>query len=298
MLRQRVRLYLYGELSLAERLEIERCRDQDAAFRALVEEEEAFLFSLGGPDLDCDLDSLLNECREGLDRAVASEERRRESSFLERVGADLRRLGATLASRPLAWQPALAALLLLIGFAIGRFSPDSFSRAPANRSNESFGDALESDAGPELTGIEAVRLDPVGGQVQIVFEERRVVQGDSSDPFIKGLALEYRARLDGGGPSLSSLEALRQRASDSDVRQALLRTMLEDENLGVRLAALDTIRDHVDRSDVRNALVQTLGKRSQHRDARSQPCSCCGSGRAASWPGRCRNCWVGSRTSS
>ena len=258
VLRQRVRLYLYGELSLAERLEIERCRDQDAAFRALVEEEEAFLFSLGGPDLDCDLDSLLNECREGLDRAVASEERRRESSFLERVGADLRRLGATLASRPLAWQPALAALLLLIGFAIGRFSPDSFSRAPANRSNESFGDALESDAGPELTGIEAVRLDPVGGQVQIVFEERRVVQGDSSDPFIKGLLLNT-VRGSTAGARLSSLEALRQRASDSDVRQALLRTMLEDENLGVRLAALDTIRDHVDRSDVRNALVQTLG---------------------------------------
>lgn len=249
-LRQRARLYLYGELSLAERREIERCRDEDPAFRALLEDEQAFLLSLGGPELDCDMEPLLEKCRGDLDAALAAEDRSlRPSSLAGRLGARLRSLRQIMASRPLAWQPALAVVLLVIGFAAGRSS----TVLPLG----AFDGSDSSQQYPELTGVEAVRLDPADSQVQIVFEERRVVTGDSSDPFIKALLLNT-VQGSGGGARLSSLEALRRHASDSEVRRALLRSMLDDENPGIRLTALDAVREQAAHPEVRDALVQTL----------------------------------------
>lgn len=258
VLRQRVRLYLYGELSLAERREIERCRDEDPAFRALFADEESFLLSLGGPELDCDMEPLLEQCRGDLDVALAAEDRAlRESSFLIRAGMRLRGLRATLASRPLAWQPALAAALLLIGFAAGRSTPGPAAPSTTVLPLGAFDGAGLSQRYPGLTEVESVRLDPADSQVQIVFEERRVVSGDSSDPFIKALLLDT-VQGSSGGARLSSLEALRRHASDSEVRRALLRSMLDDENPGVRLTALDAVRDQAAHPEVRDALVQTL----------------------------------------
>ena len=258
VLRQRVRLYLYGELSLAERREIERCRDEDPAFRALFEDEESFLLSLGGPELDSDMEPLLAQCRGDLDVALAAEDRSlREASFLGRLGTHLRGLRATLASRPLAWQPALAALLLAIGFVAGRSTPDPAEPPTTVLPLGAFNGSDLAQRYPELTEVESVRLDPADSQVQIVFEERRVVSGDSSDPFIKALLLNT-VQGSSGGARLSSLEALRRHASDSEVRRALLRSMLDDENPGVRLTALDAVRDQAAHPEVRDALVQTL----------------------------------------
>lgn len=257
-LRQRARLYLYGELSLAERREIERCRDEDPAFRALLEDEQAFLLSLGGPELDCDMEPLLEKCRGDLDAALAGEDRSlRASSLAGRLGARLRSLRQIMASRPLAWQPALAVVLLVIGFAAGRTSTDSAGRSTTVLPLGAFDGSDPSQQYPELTGVEAVRLDPADSQVQIVFEERRVVTGDSSDPFIKALLLNT-VQGSGGGARLSSLEALRRHASDSEVRRALLRSMLDDENPGIRLTALDAVREQAAHPEVRDALVQTL----------------------------------------
>lgn len=258
VLRQRVRLYLYGELSLAERREIERCRDKDPAFRALFEDEESFLLSLGGPELDCDMEALLEQCRGNLDVALDAEDRSlRQLPFLGRLGARLRDLRAALASRPLAWQPALAAALLVVGFVAGRSTPDAAGPATTVLPLGAVDGPDVSEWYPALTGVESVRLDPADSQVQIVFEERRVVTGDSSDPFIKALLLNT-VRGSSGGARLSSLEALRRHASDREVRRALLRSMLDDENPGVRLTALDAVRDQAAHPEVRDALVQTL----------------------------------------
>lgn len=73
LLRERIRLYLYGELGAAESREVERCRDKDPEFRALFQDEQAFLQSLGGRDPGADLDPLLEDCRADLDRAIAAE---------------------------------------------------------------------------------------------------------------------------------------------------------------------------------------------------------------------------------
>lgn len=253
-LRQRIQLYLYGELGLAERNQMDRWRNEDPEFRALVEEEEAFLLGMAEPDFACDFDALLGACRDRLDRDVALQAAPPGGSSLwARSRSALRRMAA----RPLVWQPAAAALLLAIGFLAGRsaFGPDPRSAAPM--AVDGLLGGYSGDANRTLTGIETVQLDPIGGQVQIVLEERRTVIGDSSDPFIRTMLFDT-VQNSHAGARLTSLEALRSQAGDRSVRRALLRSMIEDENPGVRLLALDSLRDHARHAEVRNALVQTL----------------------------------------
>lgn len=254
LLRQRIRLYLYGELGLAERQEIERFLENDREFRALFEDEKAFLLALGENDIDAEVDSLLLECREDLILAVAGEARsNRPLTPLQRLRRGIGLVAAALAARPLAWQPVAAALLLAAGFTVGRGSgPGGYLPSGIER-----GRPAALDAGPTLTGIETVRLDPAGGQVQIVLEERRVVTGASSDPVIRGMLLDT-VQDSHAGARLRSLDLLRAHAADTEVRHALLRSMLEDENLGVRLKALDAVRGQIGHSEVRDALLQTL----------------------------------------
>lgn len=260
LLRQRIRLYLYGELSLAERHEVEVCREEDPAFAALFEDEEAFLLTLGGRELDHAVGPLLQECRGSLERAVAREERqRRESSVTTRLWSTVCHGLRVLAARRLVWQPALACGLLAGGFLLGRGShPASFAAlgwGPLSGSGEAI--SFSSERGPTLTGIQTVLHDPAADQVQIVLEERRVVRGQASDPLIRGMLLET-VRESHAGARLSSLEALRRHASDREVRRTLLHSMLEDENPGVRFKALEAVGEHGSEPEVRQALLKIL----------------------------------------
>lgn len=260
LLRRKIRLYLYGELSLAERREVERSRAEDPAFRALFEDEEAFLLSLGGPESDTeDVGPLLEECRSGLQQAVAREDRlRRESSFGSRMRAGWGAWAERLAARPLVWRPAVAALLLGLGFLAGRGSiPGIGDPRPAPAPASGYADRFSADELPTLTGIQAVQLDPAAGGVRIVVEERRIVTGPSSDPAIRTMLLET-VRESPAGARLSSLEALRGHVSHANVRRAILESLLEDENPGVRLAALEAVRAHSEQPDVRQALLETV----------------------------------------
>ena len=258
LLRQRIRLYHYGELGLADRKEIERFRDEMPEFRALFEEEESFLLSLDDAGVQAEADSLLDDCRHDLALAIAAEgSLGRTASPLRRLGRRLRYLRSALAARPLVWQPAAAAALLLLGFLAGSDSRRFGPLAPALPATSGFGTPLSFDADHTLTGIETVQLDPVGGQVRIVLEERRVISGESSDPFIRAMLMDT-ARESHAGARLSSLEALQSHASDREVRRILLRSMLEDQNPGIRLKALDSVKGQMNEPDVRAALVETL----------------------------------------
>ena len=146
-----IRLYLYGELSLAERHEVERCRAEDPAFRALVDDEESFLLALSDPELDTDIDPLLEECREGLARAVAIEQSPQRGAWpFSQIRQALGPRAAAIAGHRMLWQPALAALLLAIGFLAGSSNPGGLLRTsgiPASYgSSQTFSLGCEPDA--------------------------------------------------------------------------------------------------------------------------------------------------------
>ena len=258
LLRQRIRLYLYGELGFEERHEIERIRDEDPAFRELFRDEQEFLLSIGGADLGSDMDPLLEECRHGLDRAIAAERPLgRKRSLFARALSVPRRVSERFSERTVAWQALAAAALVLIGFFAGRGSTVRPSAPVVPGSTAVSGRPVSDARSRTFTGVEAVYFDPVSAAMQIVVEERRVVTGSSSDPVILGMLLDT-VQESHAGAQLTSLDALRSHAADRGVREALLRTMLEDDDLGVRLKALEAVQEHAAHPDVRRALVQTL----------------------------------------
>ncbi len=258
LLRQRIRLYLYGELGLADRLEVERTRDEDADFRELFEEERAFLLSLNADGFGDGLDDMLEECRMDLALAVTQEERQPGRATLgTRLAMAFRGFRDSLAQHRMVWQPAAAVLLLCVGFLGGRSDLVPPFWTDATEGTLIVSEELPDDPQRALTGIENVSLNPEDDKIQIVFEERRVVTGASSDPFIRSMLL---SSVEGShaGARLSSLEALSGHAADIEVRRALLRRMVEDENPGIRLMALDAVRSQVAQPDVRQALVRAL----------------------------------------
>ncbi len=257
-LRQRICLYLYGELSPEERREVERCRAEDPAFAALFSDEEAFLRTLDDTGLEAELNSLLAQCRSGLLEAVAHRERLGpEASPARRLQHAVRRWGAAVAARRLIWQPVAAALLLAAGFLTGRISAPHADGLAAGTLRSAPGGMSPGEALPTLTGVHAVQLDPDAGHVRIVVEERRVVSGPSSDPAIRNMLVDSM-QMSHEGARLSTLEALREHADDEGVRRAVLRSLLEADNPGVRLQALEAVRGHAALPDVREALLETL----------------------------------------
>jgi anti-sigma-K factor RskA len=249
MARERIQLYLYDELGVQERLEIERACDEDEDFRVLFEDEQSFLSGLDRPAPIAPPEALLAECRHNLMRAVYLEEMDREVvPSAGGVGGWWQQLTAGFGAWRIGWQPAMAAAFVAAGFLLGRadvFSPDATEQT-------SLVSSLAGSA-----EIQSVQVDPEFGQVRIVLEERKVVSGASDDPEIQRLLLSA-FRESNSGTRLASLEVLRRDAGNHDVQREILRSMLEDENPGVRFEALDAVRVSSHDPEVQRALFQAV----------------------------------------
>ena len=249
MARERIQLYLYDELGVQERLEIERACDVDDDFRTLFEDAKSFLAGLDRPEPTPPPEALLAECRHNLMRAVYLEEMDREvASEPHRVGGWWQQLTAGFGAWRFAWQPTMAAALVAAGFMLGRVnmtSSEGVERASI----------VSSLSGPGE--VQSVQVDPEFGQVRIVIEERKVISGAADDPEIQRLLLST-IRESHSGTRLASLEVLRRDSRNQDVQRELLRSMLEDENVGVRLKALDAVRVSSKDPNVQRALFQAV----------------------------------------
>ncbi len=247
--RRRIQLYLYDELDIQERLEIERACEDDPDYRALFEDEKSFLTHLDRCEPKAASEAFLVECRRDLMRAVQLKEMGRgQAPAVQEPGGWRRRLTAGLGSRSFAWRPAMTAACIALGFMFGRLNmvpPRGVEQASLTGSPSGT---------PE---IQSVQADPESGQVRIVLEERKIVSGAANDPAIRRLLLDT-VRASHSGARLASLEALGREVGRREVRRELLRVMLKDENLGVRLKALDAVRLRSDDPEIQQALVQSV----------------------------------------
>ncbi len=246
--RRRIQLYLYDELGVQERLEIERACAEDPRFRALFEAEKSFLADLDRRAPQAASEELLAECRRGLMQAVRLDATGRGGALAAQAHGGWRRLTAGRAWRRFAWRPAMAAACLAAGFVFGRWD------MIPSQSGEQTALAV-SLAGP--AEIQSVQTLPESDRVRIVLDERKIVAGAADDPAIRRLLLDT-VRAAHSGARLASLEALGREAERREVRRELLRVMLEDENLGVRLKALEAVRLQSGDPEIQQALVQAV----------------------------------------
>jgi hypothetical protein len=158
-----------------------------------------------------------------------------------------------------AWQAGLAVVLITVGFWGGRTTqllrtaPDT---AIVAEQQIPFGGS-PLDPYEDIPDVRSITTGPGGSGIEIVVEERRTIRGNPNDPQIQALLIAM-SRSSNAGMRLDTIDLLRQRTDDAQVRSVLLEAMLQDENDGIRLAALDSLAPYKDEVEVRQALMTSL----------------------------------------
>jgi len=255
------------------------CDELGAGERAAVEEH-----ARGCPA--CAIE-LAREVR--LHQAVAAAERAAEPSELlaqcrSELGEAIDDLGARQARprwleaiRPARWfvpwfagHPALsAAALVLLGVVAGLGLPQwyrSQTAQPFGRPAVTVSASRLSEQDLQTMEIAGINLVPDGSsgspsvELHLTAEKPVVVQGSLDDTDVKRV-LTYVVlngqRFD-PGVRLDSVDVLRTRSGDRDVRQALCAAARKDGNPGVRLRALEALRGFEQDDAVRQALLEAL----------------------------------------
>lgn len=162
-----------------------------------------------------------------------------------------------------------AALLVLMGVTLGAVVPQWY-RSQMIDKREITGMTVSasrlSDQDLQTMGIAGIQWVPDSGsgaprvELHLVSEKPLVVQGAPEDAEVKRVltyVVQNGQRFD-PGVRLDSLEVLRTRSSDADVRRALCAAARKDLNPGVRLKALEALRGFEQDDLVRQALLDAL----------------------------------------
>jgi hypothetical protein len=161
--------------------------------------------------------------------------------------------------RQVRFSPALAAVLLLIGFGGG--TAVTF-RVMADRQTGSLVSNVSLPAEEaSVTGIRSITPEPGTNRVSIKYDtvNTQEAAGSLNDSRIQRLLLFAAQNNTNSGVRVDSVDLLKQRMNDSRVREALVYALRYDNNPGVRLKALEGLGSYVrDDVRVRDAVLETL----------------------------------------
>jgi hypothetical protein len=161
--------------------------------------------------------------------------------------------------RQMRFSPALAAALLIVGFAGGIGTTYSFF---GNRGSVPLAEhTSETPSQASITGIRSVIQEPGSDKVTIKYDTTRTenVEGSLNDDRIQQLLLFATRNNYNSGVRMDSVDLLTQTPNDAHVREALIYALRYDSNPGVRLKALQGLSTYV-KSDtrVRDAILEAL----------------------------------------
>lgn len=248
--KENVTLYIYDELADDARHEVEQHIGRCKACASELQEMRQFQTTMNTvPALEV-TPNLLASARMNLQEALETTE---QAHGWRRFVFD-----------PFAWlyqarfSPALAAVLLIVGFAGG---VGTMYRVAAN------GKVVPTNVTPEqhqeasISGIRSITQQPGSDKVQIDYE--RVIpeqtQGSVNDPKIQDLLLYATRSNFNSGVRMDSIDVLTKNPDDARVREALVFALRYDSNPGVRLKALEGLRSQVKKDiRVRNAILEAL----------------------------------------
>jgi len=250
---ENILLYVYNELADDARYEVEqhvaRCADCAAELKAV----RKFNATVSSLPVDEPSPNLLAASRMRLQEGLETAE---QGGFWQRVMFD-----------PWAWlhqmrfSPALAAVLLIVGFAGGVGTMYSILRGTSG-SNSTI--ALEEHVAPieaNITGIRSIVQDPGSNKVSINYETvtTQQTEGSLNDQRIQQLLLFAARNNYNSGVRMDSVDLLTQKPDDTNVREALIYALRYDSNPGVRLKALSSLGAYVKEDvRVRDAVLEAL----------------------------------------
>jgi hypothetical protein len=245
---QNICLYLYNELADDARHEVEqhiqRCKDCTAELAA----QQEFQAEMNAVPVEEPSASFLAAARMRLQESLETTQQNR--AWYHRLAFD-----PTAWLRQVRFSPALAAVLLIVGFGggLGTMYRALGGVHPPQRTDVQ---------GASFAGITSIDQQPNSDKVKISYE-RMVpdsVEGTVSDAQIQEL-LAFAAKSNSSNPGvrLVSVEALNSKPDDPRVREALTYALRYDSNPGVRLKTLDGLGSYVKQDiRVRNAVLEAL----------------------------------------
>jgi anti-sigma factor RsiW len=249
--RENIVLFVYNELADDARYELEqhlgRCPECTAELKAV----RKFHVTLSSLPVEDPSPNLLAGSRMRLQEALETAE---QGGLWQRFTFD-----------PWAWlrqmrfSPALAAVLLIVGFAGGIGATYSIF---SNRGSAPLAESTSLvPTQASITGIHSIIQQPGSDKVTIKYDTTRTedVEGSVNDQRIQQL-LFFAARNNyNSGVRMDSVDLLTQTPNDAHVREALIYALRYDSNPGVRLKALQGLSTYV-KSDtrVRDAILEAL----------------------------------------
>ncbi len=245
--RERMPLFLYGELSFEEEERLETHIDECAGCREALGREKALFQAFDAAEA-VPSQELLDNCRAELRGRIAQVEPE-HSHFWGKL-----REGFSIHFHfaPGWAQVAGAVAMLALGFAAARMTPGSM-----------LGPWRSAGVAGEPVTSRVRYVEPVAsGRVQIVVDETRqhVLSGNLEDQTIQRLLLKAAKDPSDAGLRVESVDLLKNRPQSAEVRTALLYALQHDPNAGVRLKALDGLKEFASDPETRKTLTQVLLK--------------------------------------
>jgi len=247
---ENVGLYLYNELADDARHELEQHIQRCKACASELAAQQEFQAQMNALPVEEPSASFLAAARMRLQEALETTEQNR--AWYHRFVFD-----PTAWLRQVRFSPALAAVLLIVGFGSGLGTMYSAlgGKAPHPAQNGAVQEA-------SIGGITSIDRKPNSDSVQIHYD--RIVpestEGSVSDPKIQELlTFAARSNVNNSGVRLDSVDLLTSKPDDPRVREALTYALRYDSNPGVRLKALDGVGPYVKQDiRVRNAVLEAL----------------------------------------
>jgi anti-sigma factor RsiW len=250
--RENIVLEVYGELADDARHELEqhvaRCADCAAELKA----EQAFHALLAQDRAADPFPNLVAASRMRLQEAL---ETAKQGSFISRLAFD----PATWL-RQVKFSPALASVILILGFAGGVGTGIKFHE-PQPVNTGKIIDPVTVPAQASVVSIDSITQDPGSNQVNIKYNTvaPQQYQGSLTDQKVQELLLYASRNNYNSGVRVDSVGLLAQRSSDQQVREALMYALQNDTNPGVRLKSLDALGNYVKTdTNVRDAVLRAL----------------------------------------
>lgn len=245
---QNVSLYLYNELADDARHELEQHIQRCKACAAELAAQREFQAQMNALPIEEPSASFLAAARMRLQEALETTEQHR--AWYQRFVFD-----PTAWLRQVRFSPALAAVLLLIGFGSGLGTMYS---ALGGRTVVPPKPLQEAS----IAGITSINRTPNSNSVQINYDRilPESVEGSMGDPNIQELLRSaVRSNANNAGARIDAVDLLTSKPDDPQVREALTYALRYDSNPGVRLKALDGLKDYVKQDiRVRNAVLDAL----------------------------------------
>lgn len=245
---QNITLHLYGELADDARHELEQHVARCQSCAAELAEQREFQTQMSALPMEEPSASFLAASRMRLQEAL--EQTTPQRAWYQRFAFD-----------PAVWlgqvrfSPALAMVVFMVGFGGGLGAMYQSMRHNVTPTS------TPDYSGAAIGGITFIEKDPATNTFNVGYERvmPASVQGTVNDPKVKDLFL-YAAKSDeNAGNRLNSVDALVDKTDDPRVRATLTYALRYDSNPGVRLHSMEGLAAYVKEDiRVRNAVLESL----------------------------------------